>query len=191
MLSFETKCTVLSEFWVAYRLHEDFIDFVGHNDIGLPLAYFFDEALISELTKSGKTYIIQSFKMFIEALEISESEIESLETINLVSILVKSKENREENLANKSTEIDYREWHSAFKPIKNHLEEETSFNGELFGIVGDDLEFVEDMDECFVWTYHSNDVGFYVTNGRNSDSVAGYFITSKRWAMGERIRVTL
>jgi hypothetical protein len=95
LLSLEIKCGVLAEFWIAYRLDEDFGDFVSRNDIGLPLAYFFDEKLISDLSESGATYITQSFEMFIEALEISEAEIEMLETISLVSILTVSKGNRE------------------------------------------------------------------------------------------------
>jgi hypothetical protein len=94
-------------------------------------------------------------------------------------------------LTGKFDDISYFEWRSTYSPIKNHLEERTSFDGELFGIDGDELDFVEDMDEGFVWTYFSGDDGMYITNGRYSDDVAGYLISSNRWASGDKIRVTL
>ena len=47
MTDFSSVCEILSELYANYKDEEDFADFIGFNDIGLPLAYFQHENLSS------------------------------------------------------------------------------------------------------------------------------------------------
>ena len=81
------KAGVLGELWINFRENEDFSLFIEYNDIGLPLAYFVSEGLINGLTPLGEQYIEESFDMFAKAMDLTEEEFDSLETLNLVSIM--------------------------------------------------------------------------------------------------------
>jgi hypothetical protein len=89
------KAGVLAELWINYRDDEDFTDFIEYNDIGLPLAYFVAEGLVKETSPLGDQYIIETFEMFANALNVTEEEIEGLDEISLVPILQLSKDKGE------------------------------------------------------------------------------------------------
>lgn len=92
MVSLADKSGVLAELWINYRDDEDFTDFIEYNDIGLPLAYFVAEGLVSDTSPLGDQYITETFDMFATALNVSEEEIEQLEDITLIPILQLSKD---------------------------------------------------------------------------------------------------
>lgn len=92
MVSLADKAGVLAELWINYRDDEDFTDFIEYNDIGLPLAYFVAEGLVSDTSPLGDQYITETFDMFATALNVSEEEIEQLEDITLIPILQISKD---------------------------------------------------------------------------------------------------
>jgi hypothetical protein len=92
MVSLADKAGVLAELWINYRDDEDFTDFIEYNDIGLPLAYFIAEGLVSDTSPLGDQYIIETFDMFATALNVTEEEIEALEDITLIPILQLSKD---------------------------------------------------------------------------------------------------
>jgi hypothetical protein len=92
MVSLADKAGVLAELWINYRDDEDFTDFIEYNDIGLPLAYFVAEGLVSDTSLLGDQYITETFDMFATALNVSEEEIEQLEDITLIPILQLSKD---------------------------------------------------------------------------------------------------
>lgn len=92
MVSLANKAGVLAELWINYRDDEDFTDFIEYNDIGLPLAYFVAEGLVSDTSPLGDQYITETFDMFATALNVSEEEIEQLEDITLIPILQLSKD---------------------------------------------------------------------------------------------------
>lgn len=92
MVSLADKAGVLAELWINYRDDEDFTDFIEYNDIGLPLAYFVAEGLVSDTSPLGDQYIIETFEMFSTALSVTEEEIEALENITLIPILQLSKD---------------------------------------------------------------------------------------------------
>jgi len=89
------KAGILAELWINYRDDEDFTDFIEYNDIGLPLAYFVAEGLVKETSPLGDQYIIETFDMFANALNVTEEEIEGLDEISLVPILQLSKDKGE------------------------------------------------------------------------------------------------
>ena len=92
MVELSDKAGVLAELWINYRDDEDFTDFIEYNDIGLPLAYYVAEGLVKETSPLGDQYIIETFDMFANALNVTEEEIEGLDDISLIPILELSKD---------------------------------------------------------------------------------------------------
>lgn len=85
MADYKTKCNILSDLWQNYRDNEDFKSFIEYNDLGLPLAYFLAEGLVSEVLPDGQQYISETFDLFISALEITEEEIS--DDMSLIELL--------------------------------------------------------------------------------------------------------
>lgn len=71
MTPFEDMCEILAEFWIDYRDMEDLKEFVGYNDLGLPLAYFINED-IAITTPAAEAYINETFNFLVAALGIDD-----------------------------------------------------------------------------------------------------------------------
>ena len=83
------KVGALSTLWVEFKEDEDFEAFVKYNDVGLPLAYFLEEGLCTELSPLGEQYITETFDMMLGLIEVTEEEIdEVLPEKNLGAILL-------------------------------------------------------------------------------------------------------
>jgi hypothetical protein len=82
MINYQTKCSILGDLWSNYRFDEDFEQFIDYNDLGLPLAYFLAEGLVTEITPEGQLFVNESFNLFIAALEIKEEEIKDDMSLN-------------------------------------------------------------------------------------------------------------
>lgn len=80
LTSFENICNILGDLWINYRNDSDFIDFVEYNDIGLPLAFFIDTNL-AECNEVSKGYIVETWRLFLEALEVEDQGWNSLQEI--------------------------------------------------------------------------------------------------------------
>lgn len=76
MPNYQTICTILADLWINYREDTDLSDFAEYNDIGLPLAYFLSEGLVTEITEDGQKYVIESFNLLLAALNLQDKEIE-------------------------------------------------------------------------------------------------------------------
>ena len=75
-------------------------------------------------------------------------------------------------------EMDLDAWFDTYKPIKNHLDENSSFDGHMFETYGDEVEFVKAQDENRIWMYgDGDDGGGYIWNGWHFINRLGYFIT--------------
>lgn len=80
-------------------------------------------------------------------------------------------------------EQTFESWLEEFKPIKNHLDENASFededgNGIMFETYGDEVAFVKKQDPRCIWTYgDGDDGGGYIWNGWHVVNRIGYFIT--------------
>ena len=77
--------------------------------------------------------------------------------------------------------MTYDEWFEEYKPIKNPLDSEGSFNGRMFETYGADWEAVGDWAERHVWTLIHDD-GLHIIPGRRWINRLGYFITKQPWA---------
>jgi len=93
------KAGIIGQLWIEFRNDEDFTAFMEYNDLGCPLAYMVAEGLISELSPVGEEMLEETFKMFLQLLNISEQEIDVLPEVNLSAILIfayNKKQNTEE-----------------------------------------------------------------------------------------------
>ena len=71
MTDFESMCEILGEFWSEYRDLEELEDFVGYNDLGLPLAYFINESIVVS-TPAAEAYVNETFNFLVAALGIDD-----------------------------------------------------------------------------------------------------------------------
>jgi hypothetical protein len=77
---YSSRCDILSDLWMNYRDEEDFKDFIEYNDLGLPLAHFISEGIVSS-APMAEQYINETWNLFIAALEIDDTGFESLEQV--------------------------------------------------------------------------------------------------------------
>lgn len=74
------------------------------------------------------------------------------------------------------------EWYEKYKPIKNHLDPNASWNGEMFETYGDEVEFVNNQPDKNVWTWIcGDDGGTYLSSGHSYVNRLGYIISSVPW----------
>lgn len=79
---FDTKCNILSELWIEYRVDEQFKDFVDYNDLGLPLAFAVSEGLVVP-NENAIAMINETFVILLATLEIEDAGFESLDDLLL------------------------------------------------------------------------------------------------------------
>ena len=88
-MDFSDKAGAIGQLWIEFRNDGDFSAFMDYNDLGCPMGYMVAEGLIKELTPIGEEMITETFKMFLELVNVTEEEIDSvLPDKNLGSILV-------------------------------------------------------------------------------------------------------
>ena len=75
MPNLETKASILGDLYSNYRDDKGFREFIEYNDLGLPLAYFFKEALIIEMSFDAVRYIEETWELFFTSLEVKEENI--------------------------------------------------------------------------------------------------------------------
>ena len=74
------KCAILGELSADYEDDENFREFIEFNDLGLPLAYMISENLCV-LTSDGERYIHQTWKLFLDFLNLEDADFESLDEV--------------------------------------------------------------------------------------------------------------
>lgn len=68
-------------------------------------------------------------------------------------------------------------WEEKYKPIKNHLDDNASWDGTMFETYGEELAFVKAQAPNTIWTYGEEDGKFYIQAGWHYVNRIGYFIT--------------
>ena len=75
-------------------------------------------------------------------------------------------------------ELTEEEWFNTYKPIKNNLVENSSFDDHMFETYGEEVEFVKAQDENRIWMLgDGDDGGMYIWNGWGFVNRIGYFVT--------------
>lgn len=89
-------------------------------------------------------------------------------------------------------ELTEEEWFNTYKPIKNHIEGTSSFDGHMFETYGDEVEFVKAQDENRIWMYGDGDDGEgHIWSGWGFVNRIGYFITEVPCPIDTEIQVNL
>lgn len=93
------KAGIIGQLWIEFRNDEDFTAFMEYNDLGCPLAYMVAEGLIKELSPVGEEMLEETFKMFLQLINITEEDVDALPEQKLEAILLfayNKKQNTEE-----------------------------------------------------------------------------------------------
>jgi hypothetical protein len=89
-------------------------------------------------------------------------------------------------------ELTEDEWFNTFKPIKNTIDNTSSFDGHMFETYGAEVEFVKEQDVHHIWMYgDGDDGGSYVWSGWGFVNRIGYFITEVPWVEGITYQVKI
>jgi hypothetical protein len=72
-------------------------------------------------------------------------------------------------------------WEEKFRPIKNHINPDSGWNGQMFETYGEELEFVLKQDPQNIWTWWDVDGGSELVAGYHLVNRIGYFITEEQW----------
>jgi hypothetical protein len=78
--NFSNICLILGELYQDYKEDKQFRDFIEFNDLGLPLAYFQREGL-AQVSEDGQKYILETWEIFLKAVEVLDVGFESLEEV--------------------------------------------------------------------------------------------------------------
>jgi hypothetical protein len=87
-MDFANKAGIIGQLWIEFRNDEDFSAFMEYNDLGCPLAYMVAEGIVKELSPIGEEMINETYKMFMELVNVTDEDLEVLPEINLGSILM-------------------------------------------------------------------------------------------------------
>jgi hypothetical protein len=71
------------------------------------------------------------------------------------------------------------EWMDKYNPIKNHIDEGTSFGGTSFETYDEELEFVQSQNPYNIWTLVCAEDEYYVVPGFRWVNRENYFVTEK------------
>ena len=69
-----------------------------------------------------------------------------------------------------------------YKPIKNHLDENSSFDGCAFETYDEEVEFVQTQNPYNIWTLVCAEDEYYVVPGFRWVNRESYFVTEKPFA---------
>ncbi len=83
------------------------------------------------------------------------------------------------------------EWEATYKPIKNHIDDNASWNNTMFETYGEEVEFVNAQPYNKVWTWVDGDEGTYVINGCHLVNRIGYFVCEVPWLDGQFIDIAI
>ena len=81
---FSNKCRILGDLWIFFKEDEDFSEFIQYNDLGLPLAYFLAEGMVTVTDEKINDFVNETWDLFAQGLGLDENhEYTSLEEIEL------------------------------------------------------------------------------------------------------------
>ena len=80
---FDERCSILATLWNEHRDNKGLQDFIEYNDLGLPLAYFVAEGLVT-IHDEARIYIDETFMLLLEATGNEDTGFESLDEILVI-----------------------------------------------------------------------------------------------------------
>jgi hypothetical protein len=87
-------------------------------------------------------------------------------------------------------ELTEEEWFDTYKPIKNKIDINSSFDGHMFETYGQEVDYVKAQPQDRIWMYgDGDDGGLYIWSGWGFVNRIGYFITEVPCPEGVTIQV--
>lgn len=83
------------------------------------------------------------------------------------------------------------EFYNEFNPIKNHIDDNASFDGCMFETYGKELDFVKASGDQHIWTIVEADGKMFITSGYHFVDRIGYLITEEEFKEGLDITVAI
>lgn len=80
MTNLESQIRILAELYEFHKLDEDLKDFIEFNDVGLPLAYFANEGLVT-LSNDAKEYVTETFELLLGELGLKDTGFQNIDQI--------------------------------------------------------------------------------------------------------------
>lgn len=77
--------------------------------------------------------------------------------------------------------MTYDQWFDTFKPIKNHIDKTSSFNGCMFETYGPERDAVKSHAINKIWTFIECDGVMLISPGYHLVNRQGYFVTEVPW----------
>jgi len=97
---------------------------------------------------------------------------------------------------NRPKRIEWAEFEETYKPVKNPIDPDASYDGFMLETYGAEFEEVANANIINVWTIiecdDPNDIDetiMIIVNGRHYVNRMGYIITEKPWSEGEDVEV--
>ena len=78
--SYANRCSILGEIWLNNRNDENLEDFIEYNDLGLPLAYFISEGIVSS-SPQAEQYVNETFDILMSALDLVDTGFETFDEV--------------------------------------------------------------------------------------------------------------
>lgn len=86
----------------------------------------------------------------------------------------------------KDLEKEVDQWISTYKPIANHLNDNSGWiineKAIMFETYGEELDFVRNQPDNHVWTWIDGDEGTAIVAGMAYVNRIGYFVTEVAWS---------
>jgi hypothetical protein len=84
------------------------------------------------------------------------------------------------------------EWVATYRPILNHVEMNSSYNGTMFETYGEEVEFVKQQNPNTIWMLgDGDDGGMYIWSGWGFVNRIGYFVTEVPFPDNTTIQVLI
>lgn len=80
--SFENRCRILSEFWLANKTDFQCSEFISANDLGLPLSFLIHSKII-ESNSEVEDYVNETWELFLDFAGKRDRGFKKLEEILL------------------------------------------------------------------------------------------------------------
>ena len=79
------------------------------------------------------------------------------------------------------------EFEAQFRPVRNHIDANASFGGQMFETYGDERGFVHAQPPEHVWTIIEDDTGdlTWISPGFHWVNCLGYIVTKEPWQEGQ------
>ena len=93
-ISFKDKCSILGQFWYEFKDEEgQFSDFIKHNDVGLPLAWYIETEVVEPL-EMGEGFVNETFRVFLDSLRLNEGDLVGVDNLNSLLEIVKERDQK-------------------------------------------------------------------------------------------------